>query len=177
MSKNAVVNNRNEIAVTSDHVLTGISASGSVTLFESDAIKESLCGGKNTDASGKSSWKDSEQFEAEMRKHTLNYRIDFTGVTIVEMLNLHVKTTTVFKMLYNNELKHWSESVITQACSESRKNARVFMAREILDGRKRAGDGSASITKSLSKLGEKIDAGSISDAEKQMLADLIAKLS
>jgi hypothetical protein len=66
-------------------------------------------------------------------KFTLNVEFDFSDVSLEEILNQSVSTTTFNKMLYNNISGKWDESETLEHCSETYK----VNVREMLDNRKR----------------------------------------
>lgn len=165
--------NGNEIVhVRSAMVLRGGSLSGRVTLFESEAIKEQVCGGSRKDANQKRVWNDTELLSRQTGLHTLHYRIDFAGCKLTELLQLHTKTTTVFKMLYNNTLKHWSETTILEACKLAKMNPRVFKAVDILSSRKST---IPTTTKLISKLAN-VDVATMTNEDKAKLLALAKAL-
>jgi len=167
MSKKDAVNaNANADAevvhVQADMVLARCTLSDRVVLFESDEIKAQVCGGFRRDGNGKKVWNDADELSRQTGLHTLHYQIDFGDCKLTALLELHKKTTTVFKMLYNNELKHWNEAQIVSACKASKTTPPVFQAVEILNSRRKA---VPSVTKAFDKLESSID--TMSDAERE----------
>ena len=66
------------------------------------------------------------------KRFTLNVECDFSGVTVLELVNREVSTTTTAKMLYNNVLKDWTEEQAEKAC----KTVYKVSVRNLYDERK-----------------------------------------
>lgn len=76
---------------------------------------------------------DVKQVHAEFRaKYTVTVNFDFTNVSVQEMAQQLCSTTSFSKMLYNNELKNWSESEAEKLC----KKPFECKIRTLLDARK-----------------------------------------
>ena len=151
------------VHVRAGMVLAGCTLSDRVVLFESDEIKAQVCGGFRRDNNGKKVWNDADELSRQTGLHTLHYQIDFGDCGLTALLELHKKTTTVFKMLYNNDLKHWNEEQIVSACKASKTTPHVFRAVEILDARRKA---VPSATKALDKLESSISTMSAAERER-----------
>ena len=49
-------------------------------------------------------------------RYTVEVQFDFSGVSVQEMADQLVSTTSFSKMLYNNELKHWTQEEAEEKC-------------------------------------------------------------
>jgi len=65
------------------------------------------------------------------KKFTLTIEFDFTNLTVDEVVNQMVSTTSYSKMLQNNELKNWTEAQAEENC----KNVYKCKVRSLLDNR------------------------------------------
>ena len=76
---------------------------------------------------------DVKQAHAEFRsQYTVTVNFDFTNVSVQEMANQLCSTTSFSKMLYNNELKNWSQTEAEKLC----KKPFDCKIRSLLDTRK-----------------------------------------
>lgn len=77
--------------------------------------------------------KRNEAGDKEVTKRILQVELDFTDVKPSELEYFLSKQTTPLKMLYNNELKHWSDAKVLEECKKGVYKVKV---RELLDNRK-----------------------------------------
>jgi len=127
--------------------------------FVLDSIKRSFTrtfwGNIPGDETGKGKMSQTETRDAFLREHgeeaygieqtrrTVRIEMDFTGVTVEELIHANTASTTLYKMWYNNTgIAGWSEEAVEaflrNDCEKDGKTlVHRFTVRDVLDGRTR----------------------------------------